>query len=333
VLATERGEGWREATAALWTLAIGSSIALVGQTYHIPGDWTAFLRTWLLLAAPVLYLLRPVTGALLYCLGLVAWTLDGDGTAMLVWPLLLLALPVFAWRLRRHQDGPGSEVLAWALAGTVAICLLPSLDHLDESLWGPLLASLFLAFWAGAAVARPRRWERPFRLVGGLGVVVVAMVLSYAEPWQGQGNAALGGGAGAAELAAELAVVGVTCLGAVAFVALAWRRHGGEVVPFALALPAVWLAWLLARFDSRESAAALANVYLLVLGALLLVSGLREDSLRRANAGTGVLGLLVLLRFFDTDWGFLLRGSAFIAVGLGFLLVNSLLLRRRRSTA
>jgi uncharacterized membrane protein len=53
-----RSSAWRESVATLITLAIGAAIALVGQTYHIPGDPGAFLLTWMLLALPLVYLLE-----------------------------------------------------------------------------------------------------------------------------------------------------------------------------------------------------------------------------------------------------------------------------------
>jgi len=130
---------------------------------------------------------------------------------------------------------------------------------------------------------------------------------------------------GIGEAAVAAAIVAAT----VALLALAWRRRGVDLLPVAAALPVAWAAWLLGYQTGIDAAAALVNGYLLLLGVVLLVQGMREDRLRRANVGTAIVGLLILLRFFDTDWGFLVRGSAFVAVGLAFLLVNSMLLRRR----
>ena len=94
----------------------------------------------------------------------------------------------------------------------------------------------------------------------------------------------------------------------------------------------VWLGLLLARGPGGGAAAALVDVYLLALGVGLLAQGMRDESVRRANLGTAIVGLLIVCRFFDTEWGYLVRGSAFLAVGLAFLTVNALLLRRRRAT-
>ena len=43
-----------------------------------------------------------------------------------------------------------------------------------------------------------------------------------------------------------------------------------------------------------------------------------------------LLTALIVMRFFDTDVGFLIRGLAFIAAGVGFLVVNIILLKRRK---
>jgi hypothetical protein len=43
-----------------------------------------------------------------------------------------------------------------------------------------------------------------------------------------------------------------------------------------------------------------------------------------------LLTALIVLRFFDTDVGLPDRGLAFIAVGVGFLVVNAMLLKRRK---
>jgi hypothetical protein len=58
--------------------------------------------------------------------------------------------------------------------------------------------------------------------------------------------------------------------------------------------------------------------------------GIESDSLRRMNAGLATLSLTILLRFFDTDLSFVLRGLVFIAIGAGFLYMNLRMVRRRQ---
>ncbi|MEW6448983.1 MAG: DUF2157 domain-containing protein, partial [Bacillota bacterium] len=49
---------WREGTATFLMFAVGASIALISQTYHISGGGDSFLLTWMLLSVPLVYLMR-----------------------------------------------------------------------------------------------------------------------------------------------------------------------------------------------------------------------------------------------------------------------------------
>jgi len=49
---------WRECSALVLALAVGASIALVAQTYHVESNLPAFLRVWLWLALPLPFLTR-----------------------------------------------------------------------------------------------------------------------------------------------------------------------------------------------------------------------------------------------------------------------------------
>ena len=330
VLARRRSEGWQEAVGAAWTLAIGAAISLIGQTYHLPGDYGDFMRLWLLLALPIVYVLESTTAGLLWYLGLLAWVLPthaGDGP-LLFWALLAGAVPFLVRRWVRRAEAAGTEMLTWAFAVAVAWGGAAAFSRLED-LWGPLAITLGLALWTGGTLAEGRRWQRPLLVVGGLAGLGVACALSYADTWQGIDHTnvnfemdALGIG--------EAAVAAAIVAGAVALLVLAWRRRGLDVLPMVALLPVAWLSWLL-TYDAGIGGpgAVLFNGFLLLLGVVLLVQGMREDRLRRANVGTAIVGLLILLRFFDTDWGFLVRGSAFLAVGLAFLAVNVALLRRR----
>ena len=87
---------WREGVGLFWTLAVGSAIALVAQTYHIPGDAGRFALTWMLLALPIVYLLNATGPALVYLAGITFWAIDAQsngGQALPFWPLAALILP------------------------------------------------------------------------------------------------------------------------------------------------------------------------------------------------------------------------------------------------
>ncbi|MEK7813948.1 MAG: hypothetical protein AAB296_09315, partial [Candidatus Desantisbacteria bacterium] len=75
--------------------------------------------------------------------------------------------------------------------------------------------------------------------------------------------------------------------------------------------------------------AILFNVYLFVLGIATITVGVQNGRLSMVNAGMLMLSALIVARFFDSDIGFVLRGIAFIIIGIGFLATNLVMIRRR----
>ncbi|MGZ5003725.1 MAG: DUF2157 domain-containing protein, partial [Chthoniobacterales bacterium] len=90
---------WREAAAIFDVAAVATAISLISQTYQVQGTFADFMRTWLLLSIPIVYLLRTTLGAILYVIGSVLWLFarwgifSSEGTPMLFWLLLMLVIP------------------------------------------------------------------------------------------------------------------------------------------------------------------------------------------------------------------------------------------------
>ncbi len=327
---------WREGAGTFLTLAIGSSIALVAQTYHMGGRFEDFLLSWVILGLPVAYLLRATLPAILYLVGVATWagissapgwsepTL-GLGQALGYWGLLALAAPWWLIEMREGRYRPQVALFGWALALTIPVGFAVSLHSLAWSgawpVWhGALWTTLFLAgarWWGDAASGG----QCPLQTVGALGAIGLALVLTFEEPWVAHGgDPTLAGYVVAlAWLAASLALW-----------ADALRRR--EIAAGLLgALPVVAGAGYALAHTSPWAAVALANLYVFVLGVGVLVAGLRSQGLAMVNAGMMILSALILLRFFDADIGFVARGVAFIVIGAGFLVTNLLLLRKRRA--
>jgi len=77
----------------------------------------------------------------------------------------------------------------------------------------------------------------------------------------------------------------------------------------------------------------LAHLYALALAAALIRSGVAQGELPLANLGVLLISALVLLRFFDSDLSYVLRGVGFIVTGVGFFAANLWLRRRLRQGA
>jgi hypothetical protein len=76
----------------------------------------------------------------------------------------------------------------------------------------------------------------------------------------------------------------------------------------------------------------LCNLLLLGLGLLMIQKGNRLNHLGVLNYGLLILTALVICRFFDTNWSFIVRGLLFIALGIGFFYANYHLLQKRKKS-
>ncbi|MEZ4652755.1 MAG: DUF2157 domain-containing protein [Candidatus Eisenbacteria bacterium] len=63
----------REAAATFQTLAVAACLSLVTQTYHAWNGTETFVLTWMLLAAPLIYLFRSLVVGAIYLAGIQAW--------------------------------------------------------------------------------------------------------------------------------------------------------------------------------------------------------------------------------------------------------------------
>lgn len=81
--------------------------------------------------------------------------------------------------------------------------------------------------------------------------------------------------------------------------------------------------------ETYALAAGLFDLYLLVAGLWLLITGLQVNKQGQMNVGLLTVTALFVARFFDSDLPFLLRGLIFIALGIAFLVTNLFMLRRK----
>ena len=108
---------WRESASALHMLAIGATLALVGQTYHLTGDTDMFVLTWMLLSLPLMYLMRASSVSVMFIAGVTFWCTNtySQPERQFIWVLLALALPYY-WRLMLRLSCPGSGIYAFMFA-------------------------------------------------------------------------------------------------------------------------------------------------------------------------------------------------------------------------
>lgn len=334
------GAGWREGLGVFWTLSIGGAIAMVSQIYHLSGSYDSFMLTWMLLALPVVYVMRSSLTAILYLAGVLAWSvpLTGDLPRVLgYWPLTLAVVPLLLRSSRQGVFTSGLALLRWVLTASiltgVGLTLARALPGLWMVIYAALISVLYLAdlhLLRGA----PSLWHRPMRVAGTWGCVVLSLMLTYEWPWRHIGwrywHTELPAWQQLMDAGFTLGLMGAAV---VLLVALRKRLSANDWFPALFFLIALAGYFLTAQWGHSVGALLVFNLFVFAYGIALLGAGVRRGSLARVNAGMLLLASVVTLRFFDGDMSLITRGIVFVVLGAVFLSVNVILSRRFRSAS
>jgi uncharacterized membrane protein len=323
------GASWREAAATFWSLAIGATIALVAQTYHLPGDMSRFLLVWALLGLPVIYLLDSAVSAAFYSIGITTWVAYAGlhhHNPSFYWLLLAGVMP---WLLRRIRYLPEA-------AGTVFahVCIVLGFLVSIGFATGTVFESSGLLVYLGAcatlyaidaARAFPRRaLQRPGALLGALGLLGLSLALTFDNAWRGVGFPA-----GAHDLPADV-IPAAACLVMIVLPLVLTLLHRQRWAPHQVLLALTPLAVIvLSSAHDDLPVALLFNAFPLAVGVVALWNGARTESMGTINMGMLFIGALVAVRFFDSELSFTLRGIVFVLLGAGFLVTNIVMARRQ----
>ena len=339
---------WREAVAVFDVAAVATAISLISQTYQIQGSFSDFMRVWLLLSIPIVYLLRTTLGAVVYGIGTIVWLCAREmafflrtPNPMFFWILFLLVIPYFLIRYWKDRDSRETATLGIVLTIALVFGLGFTADFAKTDLGSVAFAGLLTAIYLCGIKFFPRTDERLHivALLGGIGIGVTAVVLSFESSWHMSreffwaprplvGNIAV-----AIEIL--FPIVAIVLAGVEIFRRRFQFSLAAAVFPIVTAI--VWgVANLCERPTERWwstrcsfSAAALMNFYALWLGIDILMRGIRANSAARANFGLLLIAALAISRFFDSELSFVTRGLGFIVVGAGFLVANILLFKKR----
>lgn len=314
---------WRETTATLVMLMLGCSMALVGQTYHLAEDTDAFLRTWMLLSLPLMYLMNSTSIAVLYTMGVTIWAAGGYADISSQWSLVLfgLGLPYYRNMLRHNRFSNATVILSWVLTICFYFCFEAAFSHIIGHLGTLIYCSLFsLTYLSGVLWFRDQEGRMPFKPIGLAGSIFLTFFLTFNAAWSHLGvNKVL---AVSYLLAAMLLALVIACTIRV--------RNNWRVWQFSLIPCVVGVAYLVHYFDSSGiGATIILNAYMLGLSISMIAAGVREQRLGKLNLGMFMLAALIIARFFDIDVSFIVRGMLFVLIGIGFLLANVVLVRRK----
>jgi uncharacterized membrane protein/uncharacterized membrane-anchored protein len=327
LLRKHRSATWREGSAALLGMGVAACIALIGQTYHLPGNLESFLLVWAFLILPLPYLLRSGFAFLLLQIVLTTWAVHAGPaveTLLIYGGCLAVSFP-YLWVVAGSRQG---TLLRWLVALALCVTLGATVPQGFSGSWILLYGFFFplLVLLSPITTVWGYGWRRfPFAAVGDMGLFVLAALLTISSIWPGRYG-------GFAELKGywDLTLIG---LFAVALLALLIVRRQNKALFFVRGAAgfAILTGFFLAWGGDPWAAAMLMNLLVFALAAAQMRQGYLERRISLFNVGFLQFSVLLLMRFFDADLGTLPRAGIFIVIGAAFLLINSSLSRRLRS--
>jgi uncharacterized membrane protein len=325
---------WREASSAFLFIAIGACISLISQIYNISGSMGAFMLTWMLLALPVIYVMRSSVASLFYIAGITWFACevgywDRTGENYLYWGLLLLVLPHYYLLYKNKRESNFFTFHNWFIPLSVIISLGTIATETEELMFIAYMSLFGLLYLIGnTPVLREQKIRNNGYLVlGSLGTVVLLLGLSFDFFWS--------------DLRQEEFVtkdwiqtpefIAAAILTLAALILLLYQKSKQR--PFELKpVEGVFIFFIIIFLIGIKSpmAIVLINILVLMIGIMTIREGARQYNLGVLNYGLMIVTALVICRFFDTDLGFVLKGILFVGVGIGFFFANYMMIKRKK---
>jgi uncharacterized membrane protein len=327
--------GWREGSTTFLFFAVGAAISLISQIYNIPGDVSSFLFTWMLLCAPLIYIMNSSMASLLYIAGITYYACEAGywsypaSEPYAYWLMLVIALPYYYLLYKRRPHSNFMIFHNWMIPISITIAL-GTLAENHEVLMFIAYFNLFGLFYIMGNTTffqSQRSISNGYITIGSLGTIALLLTLSFDWFWE--------------ELmdenylftdliySVEFFISVILAILAIALLFQQKRDRISEVKP----LEIVFILFIITFAIGLHSLLPVIIINLLVLGIGIMIirDGARTDHLGIINFGLLIIAALVACRFFDENISFVIRGVLFVLVGVGFFLTNYLMIRKRRA--
>ncbi|GAB3661731.1 hypothetical protein GCM10028791_36470 [Echinicola sediminis] len=332
----QREVAWRESSTAFLFFAVGASISLISQIYHIPGNLSAFLLTWMLLCLPLIYVMNSSTASLLYLIGITwyagetsYWSYPQSDSYM-YWLLLLAALPYYIKCCTKLSHSNFTIFHNWVIPASLAITLGTLAKESGELMMVAYMSLFGLFYLIGEwdFFRRDKLMGNGFKIIGSLGTMGLLLILSFdwfwkeLKAWDFQWTEVI--------LSPEMISTGILSLLAGFLLYRKMQRNPlAKIPPMAFMFLLFIIAFIIGMFS--PFAQLVVNLYVFGFGLITMKEGARLNHLGVLNYGLLIIAALVACRFFDTGLSFVIRGILFVLVGVGFFAVNYWMLKKRRA--
>jgi uncharacterized membrane protein len=300
-----------DAAVTFATLCFGAGVALVGQMYHLPGDWPAGAML-VAIGAVIAAALTGKSGPLVIAFAaMTAWSFGRFDDAQwreIHWPFFLLFVPAFALALGR-ENRLVAHTAVLALSVWLATMMWTPTDRLVHG--GIAFA---VAYMAIGLLALDRDWPAEFRALLPWGTWAFGVLLCFEIEFVLEKSVVL---AHAIDAHVGLGFVAAV-LALAALAALARDRDKGRLVIIAACGIGLTIPLMLMAGDAIPSR-VLVPVAVLVSAVALIVGGLLTGLRTFVVVGYAVFGVSILILLWRTVGTLLDQSLFFLLAGIVLL--------------
>lgn len=323
---------WKEASGVFLFFAVGACISLISQIYNIPGKFSTYLLTWVVLCLPLIYLLKSYALSLLHLIFITYYACEygysffNHHQPWYYLVLLALALPFYLQLLKQKPLANITSILNWFFPLSLTISLGTFVNDGDQL--GFLMYVLFfgLMYIIGTLpfFNTQKLRKNGFLVIGSLGMVITLLTLSFWGIWKLSFSRSL---FEYEELYFSISLFVLSLL------ILVYMKNKGWIKKFNLfqyvfvLFPIIFFI----GFSNQIVSTVLVNLLLLALGLTYIKKGVDRIHFGILNYGLVIISALIACRFFDPDISFENRGLLFVAIGLGFFITNYIMLKKQRA--
>ncbi len=323
---------WREASGVFLFFAVGASMALVSQIYNIPGDFSSYMLMWILLCAPLIYLLKSNALAILHIVFATNYAcsygyFDGNQTPWLYLILLVIMIPHYYQLLKNKKTHNVTSIFNWLLPLSVVIVLGAFVNRSEEFgfLMYVILFGLFYNIGKSPFFDNQKLRRNGYLILGSLGTIYMLMFASFEWLWKDILRHDIIFNSQEFYISIILFLLALSVL---------IYSHSKKWIQSFNLFQYVFIIFTVIFFIGITSSiipTILVNLIILVLGIVAIKIGADKFHFGILNYGLLIITALIVCRFFDTNMSFVVRGLLFVCVGVGFFLTNYMMLKKQKS--
>ncbi|MGP1580599.1 MAG: DUF2157 domain-containing protein [Wolinella sp.] len=311
---------WRESLGIVWFFSIGASIAIIGQTYHLGGEFADLLTLWLLLALPIPIILdSKATAILVLVINVVYFLIEEHSSRMaLMSGAFLLWIFYYVWRLRFPVERLANTYLGYALALALLVLVLhykisPTLFESFDAVNAMANYLFFIAilYMLGRLLHEDTSiLYRPFEAVGFVLLYLSLFFMISFDFWVDWDEGEY--------IKYSKFYIYLILYMLIGFLSLRDSLEG----LFLKLIPILYIFSVEIAARYSPMIAMITWNFMLVCGAVyMILLGAKKGSMSLINQGGAILIIGILIKFFESEFSMIGRGAAFIILGGLFLLL------------